>query len=58
MKKEQNSTDRRRLLKQTKTIFIENWESHNVEKPPSKEKVETCWIIIRGTEKDHNEEAE
>ena len=30
----------------------------NFEKPPSKEKVETYWIIIRGTEKDHNEEAE
>ena len=30
----------------------------NVEKPPSKEKVETFWTSIWGTEQDYNEEAE
>ena len=30
----------------------------NVEKPPSKEEVETSWTSIWGIEKDYNEEAE
>ena len=30
----------------------------NVEKPPSKEKVETFWTSIWGTEQDYDEEAE
>ena len=30
----------------------------NVEKPPSKEEVETFWTSLLGTEKDFNKEAE
>ena len=57
--KERNSTDRTTLLNRTKKIYRQLGKSQmNVEKPPSKEKVETFWTSIWGTEQDYNEEAE
>ena len=57
--KERNSTDRTTLLNRTKKIYRQLGKSQvNVEKTPSKEKVETFLTSIWGTEQDYNEEAE